>query len=423
MRRPPYPTGHADQDHAGNDTLVLARMGLMDEQLGHRPGPVFIRFPLGSFFGAWLGANGVVARLIARDRTGHAGAASTSLLQGALVPMTMHWARAREPGPEFALGMPKENVPSLFECGDGRWIHVMRSPDATPLMQQELESLGDERIAALDAAEPSTGINPHTGANRVAFKRHSSERWLEELWTHDVPVQPAAPLGEIYFDEQAIVNDYVIDVEDPTLGRTRQPGHPYTTEPPPRVQGPAPRLGADTAEILANPQPARGRREPSGPAEAAPLAGVRVVDFGNFLAGPLAPMFMADLGADVIKIEATGGDPMRRAARVFDGCQRGKRASPWISRTRAPGRPSSASSPARTSFTTTCGCRPRAASASTTRRSRRSTPTSSTATSPPTGRAAHDLTGPASISSSRPRAAGSTRVPERATRPCGTASA
>jgi succinyl-CoA:(S)-malate CoA-transferase subunit A len=44
-----------------------------------------------------------------------------------------------------------------------------------------------------------------------------------------------------------------------------------------------------------------------------PLDGVRVLDVGNFLAGPYAGTIMAEFGAEVIKIEhPAGGDPMRR---------------------------------------------------------------------------------------------------------------
>jgi len=57
-----------------------------------------------------------------------------------------------------------------------------------------------------------------------------------------------------------------------------------------------------------------------------PLEGIRVLDFGQYLAGPFGPMLMADLGADVIKIEPTRGDGMRGpVVGSFMGCQRGKR--------------------------------------------------------------------------------------------------
>ena len=46
---------------------------------------------------------------------------------------------------------------------------------------------------------------------------------------------------------------------------------------------------------------------------AGPLLGVRVLEVGNFIAGPFAGQLLGDYGAEVIKIESpNGGDPMRR---------------------------------------------------------------------------------------------------------------
>ena len=42
-----------------------------------------------------------------------------------------------------------------------------------------------------------------------------------------------------------------------------------------------------------------------------PLDGVRVVEFTTGIAGPFAGRFLADAGADVVKIEPPGGDPAR----------------------------------------------------------------------------------------------------------------
>lgn len=46
--------------------------------------------------------------------------------------------------------------------------------------------------------------------------------------------------------------------------------------------------------------------------ESGPLAGVRVIELGQYISGPYAAKVLADLGAEVIKVESENGDPMRR---------------------------------------------------------------------------------------------------------------
>ncbi|MGR3633349.1 MAG: CaiB/BaiF CoA transferase family protein [Limimaricola soesokkakensis] len=69
----------------------------------------------------------------------------------------------------------------------------------------------------------------------------------------------------------------------------------------------------------------------------APLAGLRVVELARILAGPWAGQVLADLGAEVIKVEAPEGDDTRRwgppwietdgdrSAAYFHACNRGKK--------------------------------------------------------------------------------------------------
>jgi len=50
-----------------------------------------------------------------------------------------------------------------------------------------------------------------------------------------------------------------------------------------------------------------------------PLAGLKVLELGQLIAGPFAGKFFADFGAEVIKIEPPGGDPLRKWRKLHRG--------------------------------------------------------------------------------------------------------
>ena len=68
---------------------------------------------------------------------------------------------------------------------------------------------------------------------------------------------------------------------------------------------------------------------------AGPLAGIKVLEFSQIIAGPFGGMLLADMGADVIKVEPLQGEPWRHAApflpnesKTYMSLNRGKRSLP-----------------------------------------------------------------------------------------------
>ena len=66
-----------------------------------------------------------------------------------------------------------------------------------------------------------------------------------------------------------------------------------------------------------------------------PLDGIRIVEFTQIIAAPFGGMLLADMGAEVIKIEPLEGEPWRlhsqfipKESRTYMGLNRGKRSLP-----------------------------------------------------------------------------------------------
>src|SRR5688572_835719 len=88
----------------------------------------------------------------------------------------------------------------------------------------------------------------------------------------------------------------------PRVAGNLQGRYPVTT----RMNMPAP----------AQPPAAERRKRPE---MSKPLEGVRVLEICNIMAGPFAGMLLADMGADVIKVEAIKGDMARAFPPLVNG--------------------------------------------------------------------------------------------------------
>jgi formyl-CoA transferase len=93
-----------------------------------------------------------------------------------------------------------------------------------------------------------------------------------------------------------------------------------STAPWPRDANPSPGASLQSLRFRTGSRLDGRLRGVSDPPSDLPLAGLRVLELGSFIAGPFAGQLLGDLGAEVIKVEPPGaGDPMRGWGVTVDG--------------------------------------------------------------------------------------------------------
>tara|TARA_Y100001934_G_scaffold252281_1_gene316192 strand:+ start:4194 stop:6533 length:2340 start_codon:yes stop_codon:yes gene_type:complete len=304
------------------DELVLARTGVLGGMPGFRPAPVHVVHPLPSVGAAVLAATGIAAALFARATTGIARPVETSLMAGALLyhPKVASEGLARH---TFQTN-PSGSAPfySVYECADGEWIQLGCVHAGFIAIAGEVlgitKTLSDPRFGEGRAPVSDADDQELRGILANVIKQRSQAAWAEAFEAADVPFAPARWTEQSLDDPQVTHNQMLVELDDPALGVVRSMGTAVTlTKTPGRARGPR-QQALPPNTIPADLQPKdRATSVPAASTSQPPLAGVRVLEITNLIAGPTTGRLLADLGADVIKFEPPGGDMSRPIGRTY----------------------------------------------------------------------------------------------------------
>jgi crotonobetainyl-CoA:carnitine CoA-transferase CaiB-like acyl-CoA transferase len=318
-------------DLPGHEAIVASYVGVTAEQSGLRPAPIYEGLPFASIGAAYLATIGSLAALYRRGRDGKGRMVQTSLVDGALAYLGMVWGDSDDANaaPPLIPGRVRL-ISRSFRCADDEYIGVHTGAvGAFGRLIREL-GLGDRIPVAEDGSDMAMSLDDDQRKIVLEeipaiFETQTRDTWLKRLHAADVCAIPELHAGEVFDEPQARHNAMVLTVTDPELGEIEQ------VAPPIRFRGLdfRPAVGAPTAgqhqDEVVRPEPVS--KEISDTGDDQPLlAGVHVLDAGAYYAGPFSSRLLADLGADVLKLETTLGDQLRGLQRPYRSASAGKRA-------------------------------------------------------------------------------------------------
>jgi CoA:oxalate CoA-transferase len=191
---------------------------------------------------------GITSALVDRERTGQGQELSVSLYAGALMLTTQVWQEV-ERSPEHHAVMEKTypmgvHAASIFQTGDGRWIHAATMAGGQP-------TRSEEEILGMPVSDGGM-LTPVTDAKRDAFRRKPDrDALVDEYHAAGLGAERIEASEAMFTHPQVIANGMVVEVDDPDLGLTVQLGPPAVLpEVPPRVMGPQPAPGEHTRAVL-----------------------------------------------------------------------------------------------------------------------------------------------------------------------------
>jgi crotonobetainyl-CoA:carnitine CoA-transferase CaiB-like acyl-CoA transferase len=307
------------RDWKGPALITTVASGICDRIGDPGRAPLWLPFCAADFQGGIHAAAAALAAVRARRASGrgqHAWLAISEVLAtflggSALVPYVLQGQRRTRAGHHMPAFYPWEVV----EVADG-YFEVITMVDEQ--WQRFIELLGSPDWAN-DERLQNRWLAPQW-AHEIDAWWHPwmRQRTQAELWQlfreRHIAFQPVQTIDRVAAADHLAHRGFWQEVDHPVAGRYRVPGAPYRLSASPwAIASPPPLLGQDNGWLDAGGWPARdphtgpARPLPGAPgAGDPPLRGIRVLDHGHVWAGPVLGLALAELGAEVIRVNAPG---------------------------------------------------------------------------------------------------------------------
>jgi len=304
------------RDYAGNNLIAEAMGGLMSIQGDDMQPPCVSPYEQGQHLASMHAVFGTLLALWERRSSGQGQLVEVSMQE---VVAHLHFTLVRYAYAGEIIRRPGVRNPitpnGYYPCRDGhvfislfmprqwdRLVALLEAPALTDPMFRDR----DYRQQHADTIDASI---------RTFTERFECWALTDLLQRHGIPAGPLSTVADLAVNEHLATRQFFTEFEQPPFGALRTVGPLYRASTTPlQIRCPAPQLRAkpeaEWTESTPDPEDARPRCV-TGMARSLPLSGIRILDLSRVWAGPFGTRYLADFGAEVIKVES-GKFPERR---------------------------------------------------------------------------------------------------------------
>jgi crotonobetainyl-CoA:carnitine CoA-transferase CaiB-like acyl-CoA transferase len=235
------------------DPVIQSLSGLADIQRDRETGrPKMVRTTIPDNTTAITAAQAITAALLSRERNGKGQHIKLAMID-AMISLT--WAEGMA---GYTIVGNEDKVPPqlapdlIFETSDG---YITAGAVSNAEWQGMCLALDREEWLKDDRFNTPAGrvrnVSERLKMTAEVIATRTSKQWLKVLDEHHVPSAPVLSRKELLTHEQIVENELIEEMDQPGLGRVRQPRPAARfSETPAKIQGKAPYPGEHSREIL-----------------------------------------------------------------------------------------------------------------------------------------------------------------------------